>query len=244
MVGAARAHPADLLFPDLTRRPALAAIGVLPMTADQLRVRRARFEAALLRFLRDPADQDARRDMHDALFDLERLPQRGLARSFWWVVRGLLDALEADAIAVDVDLKRVLARLNLQLRRLIDGGSGVAERLLVDALYYVGRADPRVARVAEVRQLYDLDTLLPADYASSRLVLLDADRVRALRRTLAEAKTAWTEAAAGGDPAAFLGHIDAAGEAAAAVDAAPLAALLSEIGRLAADIGDAGAAAR
>jgi chemosensory pili system protein ChpA (sensor histidine kinase/response regulator) len=244
LVGAARAHPADLLFPDLTRRPALASIGVLPMTADQLRVRRARFEGALLRFLRDPGDQDARRDMHDALFDLERLPQRGLARSFWWVVRGLLDALEADAIAVDVDLKRVLARLNLQLRRLIDGGSGVAERLLVDALYYVGRADPHVARVAEVRQLYDLEALLPADYEKSRLVLLDVDRVRALRRTLAEAKSAWTEAAGSGDAAAFVAHVDAAREAAEAVDAGPLGALLSEIGRLAADIGEADAASR
>jgi hypothetical protein len=117
---------------------------VRPLTADQLRVRRARFEGALLKFLRDPADQDARRDMRDALSDLERLPQRGLPRSFWWVVRGLLDALEASAIEVDVDLKRVLARVNLQLRRLIDGGGAVAERLLVDALYYIGRADPQI----------------------------------------------------------------------------------------------------
>ncbi len=121
LAGAARVHPADLMFPDLTRRPALKAIGVMPMTADQLRVRRARFEGSLLRFLRDPSDEASRRDMRDSLFDLERLPQRGLARSFWWVVRGLLDALEADALPVDVDLKRVLARVNLQLRRLIEG---------------------------------------------------------------------------------------------------------------------------
>jgi len=244
LVGAARAHPADLLYPDLTRRPALQTIGVLPMTADQLRVRRARFEGALLRFLRDPDDQDSRRDMRDSLFDLERLPQRGLARSFWWVVRGLLDALEADAITVDVDLKRVLARLNLQLRRLIDGGTGVAERLLVDALYYVGRADPHVSRVAEVRQLFDLEALLPADYERSRLVLLDADRVRQLRRNLNEAKAAWTEASAGGDTAAFTARLDAAREDAEAVDAGALGALLSEIGRLAADVQDAEPATR
>jgi len=47
----------------------LRAIGVLPMTADQLRVRRARFEGALLRFLRDHSNQESRRDMRDALFD-------------------------------------------------------------------------------------------------------------------------------------------------------------------------------
>jgi chemosensory pili system protein ChpA (sensor histidine kinase/response regulator) len=236
LAGAARVHPADLLFPDLTRRPPLRAIGVLPMNADQLRVRRARFEVALLQFLRDPADQAARRDMRDALLDLERLPQRGLARSFWWVVRGLLEALHADAIAVDVDLKRVLARVNLQLRRLIEGGGAVAERLLVDALYYIGRADDRVERVAEARQLYDLDALLPADFERSRLVLLDADQMRVLRDSLAEAKSAWNEAAAGGDVGPFIQQVEAARQAAGALELAPIALLLGEIGSVAMEL--------
>jgi len=239
LAGAARIHPADLMFPDLTRRPALARINVRPMTADQLRVRRVRFEGALLRFLRDASNQGARREMRDALLDLERLPQRGLARSFWWVVRGLLDALEADALEVDVDLKRVLARVNLQLRRLIDGGAAVAERLLVDALYYIGRADASVARVAEARQLYDLDALLPADYERSKLVLLDADQVRVLRESLAEAKSAWNEAAVSGNTAAFVQHIEAARRAAALLELAPLELLLAEIGKLAGELNQA-----
>ena len=234
--GAPRAHPADLLFPDLSRRPPLRALGVLPMTADQLRVRRARFEGALLRFLRDGADQDARRDMRDALVDLEKLPQRGLARTFWWVVRGLLDALEADAVPIDVDLKRVLARVNLQLRQLIEGGSAVAERLLVDALYYTSRADARVARIAEVRRLFDLDALLPADYERSNLVLLDADRIRALKQRLAEAKAAWNDAAAGADAAPFFRHLAAAREEAAALELSSFVALLTEAGQVAAEL--------
>ena len=238
LVGAARIHPADLMFPDLSRRPALARINVRPMTADQLRVRRVRFEGALLRFLRDSSSVDARREMREALADLERLPQRGLARSFWWVVRGLLDALEADGLIVDVDLKRVLARVNLQLRRLIDGGTAVAERLLVDALYYIGRADPAVARVAEARQLYDLDALLPADYERTKLVLLDADQVRVLRESLAESKSAWNEAAVGGNAAAFVQHVEAARRAAAALDLGPLELLLAEIGALAGQMAD------
>jgi chemosensory pili system protein ChpA (sensor histidine kinase/response regulator) len=238
LVGAARVHPADLMFPDLTRRPALARINVRPMTADQLRVRRVRFEGALLRFLRDPSNQEARREMREALADLERLPQRGLARSFWWVVRGLLDALEADALAVDVDLKRVLARVNLQMRRLIDGGGAVAERLLVDALYYIGRADPRVTRVAEARQLYDLDALLPADYESTKLVLLDADQVRVLRESLAEAKSAWNEATVSGNAATFIQLIEAARHAAAALGLGPIALLLAEVSTLAGEMAE------
>jgi chemosensory pili system protein ChpA (sensor histidine kinase/response regulator) len=239
LVGAARIHPADLMFPDLSRRPALARINVRPMTADQLRVRRVRFEGALLRFLRDSSNQEARRDMREALADLERLPQRGLARSFWWVVRGLLDALEADALAVDIELKRVLARVNLQMRRLIEGGSAVAERLLVDALYYIGRADPAVARVAEACQLYDLDALLPADYERSKLVLLDADQVRLLRESLAEAKSAWNEAAVSSEVTAFVHYIEAARRAASALELGPIELLLAAIGALAGEMAEA-----
>jgi chemosensory pili system protein ChpA (sensor histidine kinase/response regulator) len=244
LAGASRVHPADLMFPDLTRRPAFHAIGVRPLTADQLRVRRARFEGALLGFLRDPSDHTARRDMRDSLSDLEKLPQRGLARSFWWVVRGLLDALEADALAVDVDLKRVLARVNLQLRRLIEGGGAVAERLLVDALYYIGRADPRVARVAEARRLYDLDALLPADFERSKLTLLDADQMRSLRESLAEAKSAWSQAAGGGDAAPFAQHIAAARRAAASTAADPIDLLLAEVETTAAGFAAAPISAR
>ena len=242
--GASRVHPADLMFPDLTRRPAFHTIGVRPLTADQLRVRRARFEGALLGFLREPTSLSARRDMRDALNDLEKLPQRGLARSFWWVVRGLLDALEADAIAIDVDLKRVLARVNLQLRRLIEGGGAVAERLLVDALYYIGRADPRVARVAEARQLYDLDSLLPPDFERSKLTLLDADQLKLLRGALAEAKSSWSHAAAGGDLSPFVQHITAARRAVEALDLGPIDLLLAEIERAAAAFGEAPISAR
>ncbi|MFZ5538178.1 MAG: hypothetical protein ACOY5V_00370, partial [Pseudomonadota bacterium] len=63
---ALRVHPADLIFPDLSRRPAFHEIEVRPMTADQLRVRRVRFEEGLLGFLRDSEDARARRMMRDA----------------------------------------------------------------------------------------------------------------------------------------------------------------------------------
>ncbi|MCK7501997.1 MAG: hypothetical protein MZW92_77680 [Comamonadaceae bacterium] len=71
-----------------------------PLTADQLRVRRVALRGRPARL---PARRRRRRGARAACAtrspDLERLPQRGLARSFWWVVRGLLEALDADALA-------------------------------------------------------------------------------------------------------------------------------------------------
>jgi chemosensory pili system protein ChpA (sensor histidine kinase/response regulator) len=231
---AARVHPADLVFADLSRRPAFHQIEVKPLTADQLRVRRVVFEEGLLGFLRDAEDPKARRRMRDALMDLERLPQRGLARSFWWIVRGLLEALDARQVQVDVDLKRVLARLNLQLRRLIEGGSAVAERLMTDTLYYVGRAGDAVPRVAEVKRLYGLEALIPADFERATLTAIDADALRGLRDALTGAKTVWGQLVGGNgsDAAKFSHEISMAQTAAQRLEAAPLARVLGAIGEV------------
>jgi chemosensory pili system protein ChpA (sensor histidine kinase/response regulator) len=197
-----RVHPADLIFPDLSRRPAFHQIETRQFSSEQLRDRRARFELGLLGFLRQADDAEARKRMLDALAELEHLPQRGLARSFWWVVRGLLEGLEARAIPVDIDVKRVLARLNLQLRRMIEGGGAVAERLMVDSLYYVGRAQGGPTRISEIKRLYGLDALIPADFERASLTAVDADALRSLKEALAQAKLLWGQIVAGADESA------------------------------------------
>ena len=230
---ASRVHPADLVFPDLSRRPAFHQIEARNFTPRQLRDRRARFELGLLGFLRNSDDAAPRKRMREALSDLEHMPQRGLARSFWWIARGLLEALEAGAVAVDVDLKRVLARLNLQLRRMIEGGGAVAERLMVDTLYYVGRAEGSLARVAEVKRLYGLDALIPADFERASLTALDADALRALKEALVQAKQLWGQVVAGaGDTAKFEHEILLARETSHKLHARPLVATIEAIGRV------------
>jgi chemosensory pili system protein ChpA (sensor histidine kinase/response regulator) len=226
-----RVHPSDLLFPDLSRRPAFHHIEVRPLTADQLRVRRVRYEAGLLGFLRNAEDPNARRRMRDSLQDLEHLPQRGLARSFWWIVRGLLEAIEAQQVTVDIDLKRVLARLNLQLRRLIDGGGTVAERLMTDALYYVGRAGEGVPRVSEVKRLYGLNALIPEGFDSPSLTSLDADALRTLKEHLNQTKTLWGQVVTGSatDAARLRADLGGAMAAAQKLGAAPIAQLLGVV---------------
>ncbi|MDQ3445705.1 MAG: Hpt domain-containing protein, partial [Pseudomonadota bacterium] len=228
-----RVHPADLVFPDLSRRPAFHQIEARNFTPRQLRDRRARFELGLLGFLRNSDDAAPRKRMREALSDLEHMPQRGLARSFWWIARGLLEALEAGAVAVDVDLKRVLARLNLQLRRMIEGGGAVAERLMVDTLYYVGRAEGTLPRVAEVKRLYGLDALIPADFERASLTALDADALRALKEALVQAKQLWGQIVAGApDTSKFEHEIALARETSHKLHARPLVATIEAISRV------------
>jgi chemosensory pili system protein ChpA (sensor histidine kinase/response regulator) len=228
-----RVHPADLIFPDLSRRPAFHQIETRQYAPEQLRERRSRFELGLLGFLRDADDAGARKRMLDALADLEHLPQRGLARSFWWVVRGLLEGLDAAVIPVDVDLKRVLARLNLQLRRMIEGGGAVAERLMIDALYYVGRAQGGPPRIGEIRRLYGLDALIPADFERASLTAVDADALRNLKEALAQAKQLWSHIVAGaGEPGKFDHEVTLARDSAAKLSARALVATFEVTGRV------------
>ncbi len=231
-----RVHPADLIFPDLSRRPAFHQIEARQYPVEQLRDRRARFELGLLGFLRDTSDEGARKRMREALADLEHLPQRGLARSFWWVVRGLLEGLEANVLPVDVDLKRVLARLNLQLRRMIEGGGAVAERLMVDALYYVGRAQGGPPRVAEIRRLYGLDALIPADFERASLTAVDADALRSLKEALAAAKQLWGQIVAGANETAkFAQEIALARESASRLSARAIGTTVEIVGKVTQD---------
>ena len=235
---ASRVHPADLIFPDLSRRPAFHQIEARQIPSDQLRDRRARFELGLLGFLRDANDAEARKRMRDALADLEHLPQRGLARSFWWIIRGLLEGLESGAVPVDVDLKRVLARLNLQLRRMIEGGGAVAERLMIDALYYVGRAQGGTPRVAEIKRLYGLDALIPADFERASLTAVDSDALRSLKEALAQAKQLWGQIVAGaGEAPKFDQEIALARDSATKLAARAIGATVEAIGKVTRDYG-------
>ncbi|MEG0820090.1 MAG: Hpt domain-containing protein [Burkholderiaceae bacterium] len=231
----ARAQAADLLFPDLTRRPPFHQVQPRGLTTDELRVRRSRFESGLLGFLRNPQDPSPRRQMQDALEDLEYMPQRGLARSFWWVTHALLEALAEGGLAVDLDVKRLLARINLQLRRMIEGSGAVAERLMVDTLFFVGRADPALPRVAEVRSLYALDSLIPPDFETPTLTPRDARATEQLAEAIATAKSAWSALVEGvGTVAAFQHEMKLAASAAARLDAAPVAEVIAAVNAAAA----------
>lgn len=229
-VPGARVHPADLIFPDLTRRPQFHKLQARALSADELRVRRSRFEAGLLGFLRNVDDPLPRQQMQEALADLEFMPQRGLARSFWWVTHGVLEAIAAGSLPVDLDLKRLLARINLQLRRMIEGSGAVAERLMVDTLYFVGRADPELPRVAEVRELYALDTLIPEDFEAPCLTPRDARAIDQLAEAVGTAKSAWAGVAEGaGEVSAFHHELRIATAAASRVDAPAVAGLIAAI---------------
>ncbi|MFA7291724.1 MAG: Hpt domain-containing protein [Rhodocyclaceae bacterium] len=195
--GQKRISATDLFFPDLTLRPPRrAAVQTLSRGELQqlLRTQRARFQRGLLAWLRNPNDRAGLAEMLDATRRVEATQELAAARSFWWVATGMLTALSEGALPAEVDVKQLCARIDLQIRRLLEGSKNVAERLMRDALYYVAQADSSSELVKQVKGTYQLASAIPA--TASQTAPQEAQR-RRLRETIAAAEEAWNKFCAG-----------------------------------------------
>ncbi len=196
--GVERIAASDLFFPDLSLRPPRRTEEPAQLSggevAARLKAERARFERGFLRWLRNADDLAGVAEMRNAVAAIEATQALPAARAFWWVTLALLDALAAKQISVDFHVKKLCARIDLQMRRLLEGSKTVAERLMRDALYFVATAQGGSGLVEQVKQTYLLDALVPArtgDIEPLRPVL------RAMRDALTAAKEAWNKFCAG-----------------------------------------------
>ncbi|MDR2240420.1 MAG: Hpt domain-containing protein [Zoogloeaceae bacterium] len=209
--GVERVAPGDLFFPDLSLHPPKRTDEPPPLSADKiakrLKTERARFERGFLRWLRDVDDVSGVVEMREAVAAIEATQALPSARAFWWVSVALLDALAERQVPVDFQIKKLCARIDLQMRRLLEGAQPVAERLMRDALYFVAVAEGGQgvsARVRQVREAYQLDALVPGnlDIEPLKPVLL------AMRNALAAAKKSLNEFCAGAAAALPQFHKD------------------------------------
>jgi chemosensory pili system protein ChpA (sensor histidine kinase/response regulator) len=190
----------DLFFPDLSQRPPKreAKPGMLSaeQLKQQLRKERSRFQHGLLSWLKDSASRDGLKEMHGAVAAIEQTQSLAAHRAFWWVTMGLLDVLVHEGLPPELNLKRLCVRIDLQMRRLIEGSQTVAERLMRDALYFVARSGPASDQVQEVKRIYQLDGMIPAAEGTIDLTPL-LPVVRAARETLHGAKESWNKFSSG-----------------------------------------------
>ena len=163
--GAERVFEGELFFPDLRTRASAndAAASGLPQEELSARVKRlrAQFQRGLLAFLRNAGAEQGLGQMRDALAQIESIAPSQAAHTFWWACVGFVDSLIAQGVEADFHVKQLLARIDLQMRRLIEGSPQVAERLLRDALFFVAKSKPTEGCAAEVRATFGLDRYLP-----------------------------------------------------------------------------------
>ncbi|HUW51724.1 MAG TPA: response regulator [Sulfuricella sp.] len=162
--GATDFAESDLFFPDLSERAPKDPVAQ-PLAEVELpvlaRAERARYQWGLLKFLRDNGDLEGIEAMRAALLAIERAQPQPAQRTFWWVAGGLVESLIDKGANLDIEDKRLLGKLDQQIRKLADSSFKVAERLLRDVLYRVACSEPVGERVKQVKRAFDLDACLP-----------------------------------------------------------------------------------
>src|SRR5438128_943168 len=73
---------------------------------------------------------------------------------------GFFDALVFDGLQVGPTTKPLFAKLDLQIKQLIDGTAKVAERVFRDLLLAIGRARPVTDRIEALKEAYRLEQLI------------------------------------------------------------------------------------
>lgn len=195
---AERIHPADLFFPDTSIRYTPQKTNeddnqetLVPVDIHTLAAERTKFERGLLKLLRHTDTQAGIVEMTSAVHTLRQNQTESFGYSFWSVVEGVLEALEHNAIDLDVNVKKLCARINLQMRRTLEGSGTLAERLLKDALFFIAISDRCTPTIERLQRCFGLENSVPRDYRVSRYGLADAITLKRAKEALNLAKTSW-----------------------------------------------------
>jgi chemosensory pili system protein ChpA (sensor histidine kinase/response regulator) len=200
--GIEAARASDLFFPDLSLRPPKRAVQSPVLSAEQLRAvlkaERMRYQKGLLKWLKSPGEAEAGRQlMLEALAGIEATQETPAARSFWWAAQAFVEALGDSALSGESAVKQVSSRIDLQIRRLLEGSSNLAERLMREALYHVAQVPTANGPlVAQVQSTFGLAGLVPAVAESAASQPQDA-LLRRLREALAGTEEIWNKVCTG-----------------------------------------------
>ncbi|MFI4887701.1 MAG: Hpt domain-containing protein, partial [Burkholderiales bacterium] len=172
----------DLFYPDLSvRAPRASPTEIMPAArlSSHLLKERRQYQRGLLEWLRGAASGAAA--MRAAIAAIEDVTVQPSLRAFWWTAGALLEALEKNGLERSFGAKQLVARIDMQIRRVTEGSAKVADRLRREVLYYLAISQPVAPQIEAVQRAYQLAALIPSAET------LDADVVR-LQPLLREAR--------------------------------------------------------
>ncbi|MBI4692491.1 MAG: Hpt domain-containing protein [Gammaproteobacteria bacterium] len=154
-LGEDKVSASDLYYPEVDVERSRGEPVTLPAqdSTAVAKLARGRYQRALLAWLR--GDGVAPAAMLRAVTTVDQL--FGAQSNFWWVACGFLDGIRAGGFTIDSHLKRICARIDLQIARICDGANLVSDALLREMLYFIGRCTVDTTRISELREAYALD---------------------------------------------------------------------------------------
>ncbi len=129
---------------------------------------RPKFQLALLGWIKGGESKRHLDTLSKVSAALENSSTRDDMYQLWWVVSGVLEALQNGGLETSIAIKRLLGQADRQLKYVIDEGLHAYDRhpvadLLNNLLYYVARSSSAGTRIGEIRAAFNLSELLPGD---------------------------------------------------------------------------------
>jgi len=188
LTGAEKIFEGELFYPNLkvrveTETQAGISDDELP---QRVKAARAQFQRGLLAFLRSTKAEAGLAAMAKALAEVESCVSSQAARAFWWACKGFVDALLNKGVEPDFHVKQLLARIDLQMRQLIEGSPQVAEHLMRDALFFIAKSKSMGNDSEAVRSAFGLDKYLPKQQMDAEQMARARPVLKLLKETLTE----------------------------------------------------------
>ena len=193
MAGAEKVFEGDLFYPNLkVKVDAETQAGVAEDEVPQrVKAARASFQRGLLAFLRGTKAEAGLAAMAKSLAEVESCVSSQAARAFWWACKGFVDALLNKGVEPDFHVKQLLARIDLQMRQLIEGSPQVAEHLMRDALFFIAKSKSMGNDSEAVRSAFGLEKYIPKRQLDAEQMARVRPVLKLLKETLTEARNHW-----------------------------------------------------
>ncbi len=161
--GMETAFETDIFYPNLAVRLPLQVLATPPQgdARTALKAIRGQYQQALLRWLRQEDAAAALQQMQLALEGVMRCVPQDEGRAFWWVGCGLLDCLKLDGLPPELNARKLLGRIDQQIRTVAEGNSADVRPVMNEMLYLIGRSHAVSELVETIKQVYALDDYLP-----------------------------------------------------------------------------------
>lgn len=237
--GAERIHPADLFFPSLSVQEKIPELALSATdNAINYGAIRLRFEKLLLTVLtnKNPAaQQEAAEQMSALIREIEQAQTSSQAKAFWLVMRAFAESCAQVDQRDERHVKQIWGRINLQIRRLVEGNTSVPERLLRDALFFIAQVKHPSTFVSQIRKAYQLENHVPEDYDQRRYGLIAPQVLTSAKEQLSSVKNLWGRVANGDGASAekFIQKVRELAETGQALQTPALGKLLKELNGMA-----------
>ena len=173
-----------------------------------LKMLRGQYQQGLLKWLRQEDAALSVHQMQQALDGALRCAPQDGSRAFWWIGSGLLDCLKLDGLPPEMNARKLLGRIDQQMRAVVEGNAGDVNPVLNEMLYLIGHSHAVSEQVEEIKQVYSLDQYLPE---LSALSPGEVDQMLALMRDqLRVAEESWEQCAQGDEAACekFIKYVE------------------------------------